>query len=334
MDFLFRSMVFITGCNGLLGSFIAREFLKKGYSVRALHRKQSDLSLVADIADQIDWVEGNIFDLSLLEKSIQHDDIVIHTAAIVSFSSHRKTEMFQTNVEGTTNIVNVCLEKDIKKFCFVSSVAALGRTKKQTVLDENTMWEESELNTNYAYTKYLAEVEVWRAFSEGLPAVIVNPSVVLGPGELEKSSTKLFRYVLNENKLYPQGFVNYVDVRDVAEAIFSLSTGKITGEKFILNAGTVTYRELLEKIAIEFNKKPPVWQVRSWMAELGWRAEWVRSLFSDKEPLLTRETARIAQTHYTYNNAKLKNELHFTYRELADTINWTCKTLIERMNEK
>ncbi|MDJ1468440.1 NAD-dependent epimerase/dehydratase family protein [Cytophagaceae bacterium DM2B3-1] len=327
-------MVFITGCNGLLGSFIAREFLKKGYSVRALHRKQSDLSLVADIASQIDWVEGDIFDLSLLEKSIQHDDIVIHTAAIVSFSPHRKTEMFQTNVEGTTNIVNVCLEKDIKKFCFISSVAALGRTKKQTVLDESTMWEESDLNTNYAYTKYLAEVEVWRAFSEGLPAVIVNPSVVLGPGELEKSSTKLFRYVLNENKLYPQGFVNYVDVRDVAEAIFSLSTGKITGEKFILNAGTVTYRELLEKIAIQFNKRPPVWPVRTWMAELGWRAEWFKSLFSDKEPLLTRETARIAQTHYTYKNDKLKNELHFTYRELTDTVNWTCKTLVERMNEK
>jgi nucleoside-diphosphate-sugar epimerase len=327
-------MVFITGVNGLIGSFVAREFLRQGHPVRALRRKQSDLSLVQDIAAQIDWVEGDVFDIPLLTQSIQANDIVIHSAAIVSFAPARKDEMFRTNVEGTANLVNVCLKKGVKKFGFVSSVAALGRTKKELLVTEESKWEESDLNTSYAQTKYLAELEVWRGAAEGLPVVIVNPSVVLGPGDWSRSSTQLFRYAFQERSFYPQGSVNYVDVRDVAEAIFSLISSDIIAEKFILNAGTVSYRELLEQIATRFGKKPPRWQVQPWMAAIAWRMEWLKGLFSGKEPLLTRETARTSQTKYVYQNDKIKQQLGFSFRKLSDTIDWSCTLLKDRIGHE
>ncbi len=326
-------MIFITGVNGLVGSFVAREFLRQGHAVRAIRRPQSDLSLVADIAPQIEWVEGDLFDLPLLSQTIQPEDSVIHSAAVVSFAPARKKEMFRTNVEGTANVANICLEKGVKKLCFVSSVAALGRSRNQTVLDEAAKWEESDLNTAYAHTKYLAELEVWRAAAEGLPVVVVNPSVVLGPGDWNRSSTKLFQYASQEKSFYPPGHANYVDVRDVAEVIFSLVSSEITGEKFILNAGTVSYKELLEQIAKRFGRKPPRWQVQPWMIALAWRAEWIKSLFSSKEPLITRETARVAQTHYVYQSDKIKHRLGFTFRNLSDTLDWTSTVLKASPNQ-
>ncbi len=324
-------MVFITGVSGFVGSFVARKFLEHGYTVRALRRQTSDLSLIRDIADKIDWIEGDIFDISLLSRELTSTDIVIHAAALVSFSPSRKEEMYQTNVEGTANLVNVCLERQVNKFCFVSSVAALGRNKQQTTINENSKWEESELNTSYAKTKYLAEQEVWRGAAEGLPVVIANPSVILGPGDWNRSSSQLFRYAFDERPFYPQGSVNYVDIRDVADAIFSLVSSDITGEKFILNAGTVTYRELLEQIAVRFGKKSPRWQVQPWMPTIAWRLEWVKSLFSGKEPFLTRETARISKTNYVYQNDKIRKKLGFSFRNLADTLDWSCQELASRV---
>lgn len=334
MVFLFLRMIFITGSTGLIGSFIAREFLRQGHAVCALRRQQSDLSLIADITDQIQWIEGDLFDLPLLAQTLQPDDIVIHSAATVSFAPAKKAEMFKTNVEGTANLVNVCLDRGVKKFCFVSSVAALGRSKNQLILDENAKWEESEFNTTYAQTKYLAELEVWRAAAEGLPVVVVNPSVVLGPGDWHRSSTQMFRYAFGEKYFYPQGYVNYVDVRDVAEAIFSLVYSRITGEKFILNAGTVSYRELFQQIAQRFGKKAPRWQVQPWMVAIAWRSEWLKSQFSSKEPLITRETARTASSHYTYKNEKIREQLNFTFRSLSDTLDWACNILNDRMMNK
>ena len=320
-------MVFITGVNGLVGSFVAREFLRHGHAVRALRRPDSDLGLLQDIAGQIEWIEGDILDVPLLAQAIRPGDIVVHSAAIVSYAPARQREMFRTNVEGTANLVNVCLEKNVKKFCFVSSVAALGRGKDSVEINENGQWQESSLNAGYAKTKHLAELEVWRAAAEGLRAVAVNPSVVLGPGDLRRSSTQLFGYALAERKFYPAGSVNYVDARDVASAVFLLANSEITGERFILNAGTVSYRDLLAQIARRFGKRPPPWLARPWMAQVAWRMEKLKTLFTRHEPLITRETARLSQSHYVFRNDKIKKELGFTFRTLDESLDWTCAGL-------
>ena len=255
--------ILITGATGLVGSATVRRFLADGHRVSVLHRPDSDRSLLQDVVDRIEWIEGDILDVLSLEKALDNIEYVVHAAAVVSFVPRDEAAMVKVNVEGTANVVNVCLHKGIRKLCHVSSVAALGRPNPRTIesdtpvfIDETQRWEDSPNNSAYAKTKYLAELEVWRGISEGLPAVIVNPSLILGEGDWQKSSTQLFRYVYDGKPFYTEGTVNYVDVRDIAEALYRLVNSDIEGERFILSAGSASYYELFEVIAMGFGKRP------------------------------------------------------------------------------
>ena len=330
-------MVLITGITGLVGSFTARRFLEAGYKVAGLKRASSELSLLQDIENQIVWHECDILDIMSLEKAMVSIDYVIHTAAIVSFAPKDRDSMFKTNTEGTANIVNLCLENNIKKLCFVSSVAALGRSipnekKAQSMvyIDEKATWEESPLNSNYAKTKYLAEMEVWRGEAEGLNCVVVNPSLILGEADWNKSSTQLMKYVFDEHKFYPQGNLNYVDVQDVAECIFKLTIGDISGEKFILSAGQITYKDFFEKVAHKFYKKAPSILLPSSLTSVLWRLESIRTFFTKNTPLITKETALSSSHSFEYQNDKIKQTLGFEFKKLDESLDRICKKLLEK----
>jgi dihydroflavonol-4-reductase len=328
-------MILITGITGLVGSFTAKRFLEAGYKVAGLKRANSDLSLLQGIENQIVWHEGDILDIMSLEKAMANIEYVIHTAAIVSFAPKDRDRMFKTNIEGTANVVNLCLENDIKKLCFVSSVAALGRSisnekKAENVIsiDEKNTWEESPLNSNYAKTKYLAEMEVWRGEAEGLNCVVVNPSLILGEADWNKSSTQLLKYVFDEHKFYPQGNLNYVDVQDVAECILELTTHEISGEKFILSAGEITYKDFFEKVASRFHKKAPNTLVPPALTAILWRLETVRTFFTGNAPLITKETALSSSHSFKYPNDKIKQTLGFEFKSLDESLDRICKNLL------
>jgi dihydroflavonol-4-reductase len=327
-------MIFITGCNGLAGSFIARKLLSNGEKILALKRKSSDLSLVSDIESSIQWLEGDIADTEILNKAMAQCNTVIHTAAVISFSPRNREQMYKVNVEGTANVVNAALKNNIKKFCFISSIAALGRKKDELIINENALWEDSEMNTHYAKSKYLAELEVWRAIEEGLPAFIVNPSVILGPGNWENGSTKIFQYIYKKNKFYINGHLNYVDVQDVASIIVELLNKNTFGERYILNAGSVTYKELFTTIARSFQIKPPSISVGKVLGELIWRMESLRTMFSASEPIITKETVKLADFSYEYQNKKIVQLLGYTFSPLQTTTNNTCRELTGRYVHK
>jgi dihydroflavonol-4-reductase len=322
-------MVFITGCNGLIGSFIARKLISQNFYVKALKRKDSDLTLLNDIVDKIEWIEGDISDTSILDASLNGVDIVIHAAAIVSYSASEKEKMFEVNIKGTSNIVNAALNNRITKFIHISSVAALGRKKGISVIDENTYWENSSYNTNYAKSKYFGELEVWRGMEEGLNGFIVNPSVVLGPGNWNNGSTKIFKYIWDENLFYSEGDVNFIDVRDVSEIIYKLMMEeKANGERYILNAVKMPYKELFFSIADEFSKKRPGIKANRFISEIAWRLEGLKSSLTGKQPLITKETAKISAHSSTYNNSKVSGTLNHKFIQPEDTINWICRELI------
>ena len=330
-------MVLITGITGLVGSFTARRFLEAGYKVAGLKRANSDLLLLQDIENQIVWHEGDILDVMSLEKAMTSIEYVIHTAAIVSFAPKDRAVMFKTNLEGTANVVNLCLEKNIKKLCFVSSVAALGRSipnenKGQNVIsiNEKATWEESPLNSNYAKTKYLAEMEVWRAEAEGLNCVVVSPSLILGEADWHKSSTQLLKYVFDEHQFYPQGNLNYVDVRDVAECILKLTISDISGEKFILSAGEVTYKDFFEQVALKFHKKAPSTLLLKSLTSILWRLEAIRTFFTGNTPLITKETALSSSHSFIYQNDKIKQALGFEFKSLEESLDRICGNLMEK----
>ncbi|MCE7061422.1 SDR family NAD(P)-dependent oxidoreductase [Dyadobacter sp. CY343] len=330
--------VLITGATGLVGSAVAKRFLTDNHEVLALVRPNADRSLLKDLDSKMKFIEGDILDLGSLEDALIDIDCVIHTAAVVSFVPADQDMMYKVNVEGTANVVNVCLKYQTKKLCFVSSIAAIGRpdprkaeADKEVVLDENHRWENSPENSEYAKTKHLAELEVWRGIAEGLNAVIVNPTLILGEGDWNKSSTQIFRYVYKEKPFYTEGLANYVDVQDVAEIIFRLTQSDISGERFLLNAGSISYKNLFHMIADNMHKKRPSLKVGAGLAGVIWRVEAVRTFLLGTKPLITKETARSAARKVTYNNEKIKKALHFEFQPIEKTVKRVSESLVGKI---
>lgn len=318
--------VFITGATGLVGNYIAQAFFEKGYSIKALKRERSNTTYLGKWAEQAEWIEGDIFDLEQLKVSIEDEDIVIHSAALVSFKSKDRKAMMKTNVEGTANLVNICLERKINKFVHISSIASLGRKKGQIEIDEESKWEDSDYNTHYAESKYLAELEVWRGIKEGLPAVILNPSLVFGAGDWNRTSLQLFKYVSQGKKFFPVGSCNYVDVRDIAQVALLLAESKIVAERFVLSADNIFYKDLFAKIAKLMQKKVPFIPVSPFLAEIAWRVNILWAMLTFSSPTITKETARNSSRHFIYKSDKIKNFFpEFTFFSLDDTLKWVIE---------
>ncbi|MCF0064160.1 NAD-dependent epimerase/dehydratase family protein [Dyadobacter chenwenxiniae] len=330
--------VLITGATGLVGSATARKFLAENHEVYALYRHNSDRSLLADVESEIQWIEGDILDLSALELAFYGMDFIVHTAAVVSFIPKDRKSMYKVNVEGTANVVNVCLKLHIGKLCHVSSIAAIGRPDSRkavpghdVILDETHRWEDSPENSEYAKTKHLAELEVWRGIAEGLNAVIVNPTLILGEGDWDKSSTQIFRYVYHEKPFYTDGVANYVDVNDVAEVIFKLMLSEISGERFLLNGGSISYRNLFNNIADAMHKKRPSLRVGAGLAGVIWRFEAVRTWLLGTKPLITKETAQSAARKITYDNEKVRKALGFQFQPIERTVARVSESLLGKI---
>lgn len=309
----------------MLGSFIVRKLLAQGEPFIALKRKNSDVSLLADVQSSIQWKDADILDPVSTGEALENVSEVIHAAAMVSFNPRDARKIFRVNVEGTRNVVNACLDGQVKKMVYISSVAALGRLKGQAEIDEGQKWTDNPLNSTYAESKYLAELEVFRAHEEGLNTVIVNPSVILAGADWNKSSAKLFKYVWDERPFYVDSFLNYVDVRDVADATYRLLRADHRGERFILNAGAIALPEFLNKMAVRFSKKPPAMRLNKTVLRLVAAGESVRSWLSRSEPLITRETARFAGTRFLYRNEKIKKQLNFEFQTIDQTLEWCCE---------
>jgi nucleoside-diphosphate-sugar epimerase len=329
-------MILITGATGLVGSFLTLELLKKGKQVRALKRPSRNLKMLTrvfelysdnpqELLSKIEWVDGELLDIFSLEEAMEGVEEVYHCAALVSFLPGDRDRLMKINIEGTANLVNAALEKKVKKLCHVSSIAALGRPEQQhDVIDEKLVWKTSKNNSNYAISKYGAEREVWRGVAEGLDAVIVSPSVVLGVAGPGMGSSRLFNVVWEGLKFYPPGQNGFVDVRDVARAMVLLMESEVKNERFILNAENVPYKRLFDLIAAGFDKKGPQIYVNPFLSGMSWRVEAVMSWLKGRKPLITKETARTAVQHYAYSNDKIRQAIGFEFIPIDETIRHFC----------
>lgn len=316
--------VFVTGGSGLVGSFLIPALLEKGYTVKASYR--SRIPQLSG-AEQVQWLEGDILDPIFLREALQGVGYVFHCAGLVSYAPQDKELLKQVNIEGTANVVNACLEHGNVKLCHVSSIAAIGRPKGANILTENSKWDAAEYHSAYASSKYFGELEVWRGISEGLKAVIVNPSVILGPADWHRSSTQLFKYAFNEKPFYTEGGANFVDVRDVVEAMQRLTFSDISGEKFILNAEQMSYKGFFTAVAKCFGKKAPGIKVPSALTEVVWRLERVRTWLTGGRPLITKETARITGKQHFFSNEKVRKATGMSFRPVNDSLEWVCREL-------
>lgn len=329
-------MIFVTGATGLIGSFLVRELLARGLAVRALYRGTAPTTTFPTV----EWVQGDILDATLLATTISPEVThVFHCAGLVSYAPQDEDALLQTNVEGTAAIVDACLARPGIRLGYVSSVAALGLpaqpseeqpTAQKQVVTEKATWDLGASHPAYATSKYLGELEVWRGAAEGLAAVIINPSVVLGPGDWERSSTRLLRYAYDEHRFYTKGLLNFVDVRDVvaqlARLVLDLPPSP-TVERYILNGGAYPLGDFLREAATAFGRRPPTVAVPDWAAEIIWRLEHGRAVLTGARPLITRDTARAGRQHIAYDASKVQLATGLGFRPLGETIAWATQAL-------
>lgn len=338
-------MILVTGATGLVGSYLLHALLLKDLKVRALlyNRRSLDRTRVIfnslgsnaeELISKVEWVEGDVLDVSALHDAMQGVDQVYHCAAIVSFDPADRNLMMKVNVEGTANVVNAALEAGIRKLCHVSSIASLGRTDESNIIDENSEWRNTSYNSRYSKSKYLAEREVWRGSAEGLSVIIVNPAIILGYGHPEKGSTKLFKTIHKTSLFYGKGINGYVDVKDVVKAMIELMDSNIENERFVISAGSFTYKHIFGLIAQGFNKSLPRIQVPDLVLEAVWRFEAIRAALTGKKPLITKETATTSKGNYFYSSEKLIKRLSFRYIPIEETIGSICKVIEGELNAK
>lgn len=323
--------IFITGATGLVGAHLAYYLLKKGYAVRALRRKQSSVKTTEYVfscyeenpqmlLSQIDWVEGDTTYYYSIEDNLQGIDAVYHCAALISYWPKEFALMEKINVEGTANIVNACLHLGIKKVVFVSSAAALGHDTHVKVYDETTPWKQSPMVTHYGISKYNAEREVWRGSEEGLEVLIVNPAVIVGPGDWTKGSSEIITSVDKGLKFYTEHTTGFVDVRDVAQATIQLFESGIKNERFVLCADNLTWQQYFNLVADTLGKKRPSVKSPEGLIGIVTFFESILSSLTGKRPFLTKDSVKNALVDQQFSSEKIKKQLGYTFIPVEESV--------------
>ncbi|WP_167604723.1 NAD-dependent epimerase/dehydratase family protein [Maribellus sediminis] len=336
-------MIFVTGGTGLVGSHLLFELTKGGEKVRALKRPTSNLSQVVKtfsyytndaqkLFDSIEWVDGDILDYFALEELLRGVDVIYHCAAIVSFDGRDRSRMIGNNVEGTSNLINAALENQVKRICHVSSIAALGKRENGEMVNEETNWIPAKKHSAYSESKFFSEAEIWRGVEEGIDAVIVNPSIILGPGNWENSSAKFFKTVWDGMKYYTRGVTGYVDVRDVVSVMLQLMNEahfeRCKNQRYLLNAENLTYEEVFNQIADAIGKPRPSVFASDFMTAIAWRLAKVGSWFTRKQPVLTKEVATGRNDINNYDGSKIITAINFQYTPVSASIKNTAKLFL------
>lgn len=320
-------MVLVTGGSGLLGNALIHQLLQQNVRVRALvHNTPLQI-------EGVESVQGSVLDVFALEDSLQGVTEVYHCAGWVSYAPGAASRLYKINVEGTANVVNAALDAGVRKLVHVSSVSTLESEFPGSMITENSKWKSGSGKSAYAKSKYFGEMEVWRAMAEGLNAVVVNPSVILGNGNWHTGSTAMFKSAYNSFPWYTDGVTGFVDVEDVATAMRLLMQSQVQEERFVLSGHNATYQEVFTLMAQAFQSKPPRWKVSPAMAALVWRFEKLKSLFTGKEPLLTKETAAMSFARQYYaGTAFMERFPEFNYTPLESTIQRVCAALQHKLN--
>ncbi len=324
-------MILVTGGTGLVGSHLLYKLTQTEDKVRAIYRSEEKLKAVKHVFSyftknvdsqfsKIEWVKGDILDMPLLENHFKNITRVYHCAALVSFDPNDYYNLRKTNIEGTANVVNLCIENKIEKLCYVSSIAAIGEEKSGIEITEESPWNSERDHSVYAITKYGAEMEVWRGTQEGLNTVIVNPGIILGAGFWRTGSGSLFRKVQRGMNYYTLGKTGYVDIQDVIDIMFNLMNSNIINERYIIVSENWSFKEFTQKVATELNVKIPSKEVNSWLLNIAWRLDWLRSTFRGKRRRITKQIANSMQSESLYSNSKILNTLDYKFKSVDDSV--------------
>jgi len=331
---------FVTGGTGLVGSHLIYTLISQGVYVRAIHRKSSNRGIInrligyyggneSELSGRLEWVESDISDPESLAGAMKGSDLVYHCAAAVSFGNRDKNLVIENNVQGTANIVRACMENKIRKLCHVSSNAALGAYDGEQMVNEEHGWDDKGYRSPYGISKYLSEREVWNGISQGLNAVIVNPTLILGPGDWNRGSVSFFTKIDEGLLFYTNGTNGYVDVNDVVKAMILLANSDISGERFILNAGNLDYGQFFSMIARSLNIRGPVIGVPRVLSYPAMLVAQMLEVITGGRSALTKEIVKVAWSKITYDSSKITRLTGFSFTPVEKTVNSIAKIYLK-----
>ena len=332
-------MVLVTGGTGLVGTHLLLHLLRNDIPIRAIHRKGSDLKRVervfgyyvnnpTELFNMIDWVETDLSDIPELEGAFKNVDQVYHVAALISFDPNDYELLMKINAKGTANIVNLCAANSIKKLCYVSTIGAIGKNLNGAIATEENEWNDQAANV-YGRSKYAAEIEVWRGAQEGLPVVMVNPGVIVGPGFWGSGSGTLFSTANKGYKFYPPGGTGFISVHDVIRMMVTLMNSPIKNERYIAVAENLSFQEILTRITEKLGKPQPTKKLKFWQLEIGRIADAIWNLLTGHGRRITENSIRSMKRPEVYSNEKVKEALNFEFEPLDAIIKLSCDRFTE-----
>jgi dihydroflavonol-4-reductase len=320
-------MILVTGATGFLGSEVAKQLAQHGNHIRCTKRAASKIpALLLPLQDNIEWVEADLLDIFTLENAFEGITQVYNCAAFVSLKQADKEPMIYTNVTGTGNLVNLCVQNSCR-LVHVSSVAAVGDAKPGELISEKHHLDQATETDGYAVSKLESEMEVWRGIAEGLDAVIVNPSIIIGANAGTEGSGALFETVRKGLKFYTTGSMGFVDVEDVAKCMIALMNSDITAERFIISAENHNYKNLTAEIAREFGIKPPATLAKPWIMELAWRGTALAAFITRNAPAIDKVSAKAASITRDFDNNKIKKAIGFEFKPVSESVKEVCEAL-------
>lgn len=314
-------MILVTGATGLVGSHLLLKLIEQDRVLVALYRSESKKNSTLDFLKErtksakvaeIIWRKGDVCNQPSLAVAFEGITHLYHCAAFISFAHYKQETLMEVNQQGTTNLVNLAIKHQLKKIAYISSIAALGSDTTSDSIDESTPWNADQDHTPYAYSKFGAELEVWRATQEGVPAVIVNPGVILGTGVKGNPLELLCNQIDNRLLFYPKGATGYVTVEDVVQVLTNLMDSETKNERFILVAENWSYEQMLRRIALIRKKRPPKIGLRKSWLQIAWGFEGILSLFGKRRFMTQALISSLCDVKHIQGN-RIIQESSFKY---------------------
>jgi len=338
-------VILVTGATGLVGGHLTATLVLQGKKVRAVYRDKKKIENVREVLSfytpemekyfsKIEWVPADVTDVFSLEDALTGMEEVYHCAGLVSFNEADQQQLQKINAEGTANVINIALEKGIKKFCHVSSVATLQVQANKKYIDEFSVWKTTSGNSSYAISKYRGEFEAWRGMSEGLNVMVVNPSLILGAGCWGQSSGELITRTQKGIPFYTEGITGYVDVRDVANCMIKLMDENKFGSRYILNAENLSFYDLSTELRRLFGKKPSKFKAGSFLLNLARYSDGIRALLTGKRRIVTKNIVMSVLGKNHYDNSKVCKELNYSFIPVNESLAYVAEKYISALKAK